>query len=368
MSLMGSIMLAEAPLIPEAASTLAERWEPLFWFIFVITGAATVLVAVLLTYFCFKYRKRAEGEETPRILGSHRLELFWTLTPLVIFLFMFGWGVSVYNYALRVPPDAPEIYIVGKRWMWKVQYPTGQREINEIHLLVGQPVKVTITSEDVIHSVGIPAFRIKTDAVPGRYVSTWYHPTKTGTFHLFCDQYCGEGHSRMVGKVHVLDREQYEQWLLGKTAGDGPLDGSLAWEGRKHFLRLQCSGCHNVGPEQRAPVLEGLYRQRVPLRGGGSVVADEGYIRESILNPNAKVVEGWNYPSIMPTYKGRLAHGELSEEEVLIRLIAFIKTLGPGQTPVRTEEFPPPVGAPAPTLEQPEKGPAPGGAEKKSKD
>jgi cytochrome c oxidase subunit 2 len=269
----------------------------------------------------------------------------------------------VYNEAVHPPEDAPEIFIVGKQWMWKIQYPGGQRVIvgantatfteqdwrdaGVLILPVGRPVKITGTSEDVIHSVGVPAFRMKMDVLPGRYTSTWWHPTKVGEYHFFCDQYCGTQHSQMVGKVRVVEQAEYDQWLNERA------EGSLALEGRKLFLKLQCLGCHSNDAEARAPVLEALYRKRVPLKGGGSVVADESYIRESILKPRAKVVEGWE--AIMPAYQGQVT------EEDLIKVIAYIRSLQPGDlkdanvVPVRTEQFPPPVGAPT----QPSEGVSP---------
>jgi cytochrome c oxidase subunit 2 len=338
------MFLANIPFLPEQASAQAVRYDYLFWFISIVTGAGTVLVYVLLAYLCAMYRRRGPHDVTPRILGSHKLELFWTVTPLITFLVFFAWGVIVWDETMNPPPDAPEIYVVGKQWMWKIQHPDGTREINELHLLVNQPVKITLTSEDVIHSFGIPAFRDKIDAVPGRYVTTWYHPTKPGRYRLYCDQLCGIGHSQMIGWVHVMEKADYEAWMDGKRPGSGPTDGSLAWQGRQLFLKLQCSNCHYVGG--RAPILEGIWDKYVPIKGGGMKKVDEGYVAESILNPRAKVHEGWE--PIMPTYRGQLKDDSLglSEQEVLIRLIAFIKTLGRGQTPDRTEQFTPPVGAP----------------------
>jgi cytochrome c oxidase subunit 2 len=207
-------------------------------------------------------------------------------------------------------------------------------------------VKLTLTSEDVIHSWGVPAFRDKIDVIPGRYVSTWYLPTKTGRFHLFCDQLCGVGHSQMVGTVVVMKPEEYEAWLNGHyrdgdSPGDNGVDGSLAWEGRKLFFKLQCISCHtrNTAGPQRAPVLEGLYGAEIPVRGQARTVrADEAYIRESILRPRNKVHEGWE--AIMPTFQGQVS------EEDIIKLIAYIRSLRPGDTPTRNEEFPAPLGAP----------------------
>lgn len=341
----GAMFIANIPILPEQASAQAVRYDYLFWFITLVTGAATVLVYILLAYMCTAYKRRGPDDVTPRILGSHKLELFWSATPLVTFLIFFVWGVIVWDETMNPPPDAPEIYVVGKQWMWKIQHPNGVREINELHLQVGKPVKIILTSEDVIHSFGVPAFRDKIDAVPGRYVSTWYQPTKPGRYHLFCDQLCGVGHSQMIGTVVVMEKEEFEAWMNGKRATTaGPTDGSLAWQGRQLFLKLQCSNCHYVGG--RAPLLEGIWGKKVPIKGGGTATVNESYIAESIINPRAKIHEGWE--GIMPRYAGQLKDDSLglSEQETLIRLIAFIKTLGPGQTPDRTESYTPPVGAP----------------------
>jgi cytochrome c oxidase subunit 2 len=325
-------MFADVPLFPERASTVATQVDALFFFLIAVTGSISLLVTVLILYYSVKYRRRGDAVSTPRITGSLKLELFWTLTPLVFFIIMFAWGSLVYTSTALPPADADEVYVVGKQWMWKIQHPEGQREINELHLPVSRPLKLTMTSEDVIHDFAVPAFRQKLDVVPGRYVSTWFLPTKVGSYHLFCSQYCGTNHSGMVGFVHVMEPAAYEQWLNSHA------EGSLALEGRKLFLKLQCVTCHSADPLARAPVLEELYGKRVTLADGRTVIADDSYIRESILLPRAKVVQGWE--PIMPTFQGQVS------EEDLIKLIAFIKSLRRGQTPQRTEQFPAPVGAP----------------------
>jgi cytochrome c oxidase subunit 2 len=326
------IMLAQVPLFPEQASTLAGRVDALFFFLVAVTGGMALLISVLVIYFAVKYRRRAEGEATPRIAGSMRLELFWTITPMFIFIIMFVWGASVYTAATRPPEDALEVFAVGKQWMWKFQHPDGQREINELHVPVGRPIKLTLISEDVIHDFFVPAFRTKVDVLPGRYVHTWFEATRAGDFHLFCSQYCGTNHAGMVGWVRVMEPSAYEAWLNSKV------EGSLALQGRKLFLKLQCITCHSADAHARAPVLEDLYRATVTLSDGRTWLADDAYLRESILYPRAKIVQGWQ--PIMPTFKGQV------NEEELIQLIAYIKSLQRGQTPVRTEDFPPPLGAP----------------------
>jgi len=332
-------MFAQVPLFPERASSMAENVDTFFFFMLTVTGTVALLVFVLVIGFAVKYRRRSENEQTPRIMGARRLEIAWSILPLFVFLVMFGWGVSLFFAQARPPSGATEVFVVGKQWMWKIQHQGGQREINMLHVPVNQAIKLTLTSEDVIHDFGLPEFRTKIDVIPGRYVSTWIQPNKVGRYHIFCDQYCGTGHSYMVGEVVVTEADDYAAWLSQRA------DGSLALEGRKLFLKLQCLSCHSSDARARAPVLEGLYGQTVRLRDGNSVRADEAYLRESILFPAAKVVQGWE--PIMPTFKGQV------NEEELIQLIAYIKSLKPGQTPVRTEDFPAPVGAPT----TPEKGP-----------
>jgi cytochrome c oxidase subunit 2 len=332
-------MFAQVPLFPEQASETAARVDHLLFFLLTVTGIVALLVVVLCLRFMVKYRRRSDSDRTPRITGSPGLEWFWTITPLAIFLIMFFWGASVYDSVTRPPPDATEVFVVGKQWMWKIQHPGGQREINTLHLPVGHATRLTLTSEDVIHDFGMPEFRTKIDVIPGRYVSTWIQPNRAGRYHIFCDQYCGTGHAEMVGTIVVMEPDEFRRWLAQRP------DGSLATKGRQLFLKLQCITCHSADNQAHAPVLENLYRSRVTLRDGGTVIADDQYIRESILVPRAKIVEGWE--PIMPTFKGQV------DEEEIIQLIAFIRSLGRGDTPKRTEEFPAPIGAPTGTDKSP---------------
>jgi cytochrome c oxidase subunit 2 len=347
------MMFADLPLFPEQASTMAERVDALLFFLLGVTGFFMVLIPVLVIYFAVKYRRRVEGERPPRILGSLRLELFWTIVPAILAAIIFVWGADVYYSIARPPDDCIEIYVVAKQWMWKVQHPGGKREMNQLHVPVGRPVKVILTSEDVIHSFFVPAFRIHQDVVPGRYYQAWFEATRVDPngYHLFCSQYCGTDHSGMIGRVYVMEEKDYVNWLNSKA------EGSLALEGRKLFLKLQCVTCHSR-ETQRAPLLEDLYRSRVLLDDGRTVTADEGYIRESILRPRFKVVAGWK--PIMPTFEGQVS------EEDLIKLIAFVKALGPGQTPVRNEAAPQPAVEPGPESAKPSTGPeSPGGSKPK---
>jgi cytochrome c oxidase subunit 2 len=325
-------MLAEIIWYPHQASTAAARVDAFFWYLFAVTGSVGLMVAVLLIGFAIRYRRRPGSATPPPMAGNRRLEAFWTLTPLGFFLSFFVWGAVIYMDAFQAPEDAAVVYGVGKQWMWKFQHPEGQREINELHVPTGRALKLFMTSEDVIHSFFVPDFRLHMDVLPNRYTSVWFRPTRPGVYHLFCSQYCGTNHAGMVGRVYVMEPAEYQQWL------DRHAEGSLALEGRKTFLRYRCLSCHSADGAARAPSLEELYGRRVALRDGRAVVADEAYIRESILDPAAKVVAG--YEPIMPTFRG-----QVSEDEI-IQLIAFIRSLGRGQTPPRVEGYPPPTATP----------------------
>jgi cytochrome c oxidase subunit II len=307
-------MFSNLPFFPEQASTMAKRVDALYFFLLSVSGFFAVLIALLLVVFAFKYRRRSESERPPTIHGSLRLELAWTLIPFALTMVMFVWGASLYVALARPPDDALQVYVVGKQWMWKLQHLEGRREINELHVPVGRSVKLTMTSEDVIHSFFVPAFRVKQDVVPGRYSTLWFEATKVGSYHLFCAEYCGTQHSGMIGQVVVMEPAEYQTWLSGAAAS-----GSLASAGAALFEQLGCVTCH-VGPGARGPQLAGLFGKRVQLQNGQTVTADEAYIRESILDPRAKLVAG--YQPLMPTFKG------LVSEEGLMQLIAYIKEQG----------------------------------------
>jgi cytochrome c oxidase subunit 2 len=318
---------------PEQASTTAADVDRVFFFLCSVCGAVGLLVAVLLIYFAVRYRMRpGQVGPPPKTDPSRPLEWFWTLTPLGFFVVMFVWGAVVYFDAFRAPDDAATVYGVGKQWMWKFQHPEGQREINALHVAVGQPVRLVMTSEDVIHSFFVPEFRVHMDVLPERFTSVWFKPTLAGEYHLFCSQFCGTNHAGMVGTVTVMEPAEYQRWLHLRA------EGSLALEGRKTFLKYRCLSCHSADEHARAPVLEELYGKPVRLRDGRTVLADEGYLRESILDPGAKIVAG--YEDIMPTFRG-----QVSEDEI-IALIAFIRALPRGGTPPRVESYPPPTTTP----------------------
>jgi len=244
-----------------------------------------------------------------------KLELVWTIIPFFIAMGIFVWGASIYYTIYHSPKEALEIYVVAKQWMWKFQHLDGQREINELHVPVGRKVKITMTTEDVIHSFFVPAFRVKLDVVPGKYSTIWFEATKPGRYHLFCAEYCGTSHSGMIGWIDVMEASEYQAWLAG-----GAGEGSLASSGEKLFQQLACVTCHRSDAQGRGPVLQGLFGKEVQFQDGNKTVVDEAYIRESILNPRAKIVAG--FQPIMPTFQGQIT------EEQLLQLIAYIKSIG----------------------------------------
>ncbi|MGE5648098.1 MAG: cytochrome c oxidase subunit II [Acidobacteriota bacterium] len=298
------------PLWPTAASAQARNVDALFAFELASAALVTLLIFGLILFFGIRYRRRAPGERPRAIRGNIGLETLWSALPLVIFLIFFFWGASIFYANGNPPKDSTQIYVVGKQWMWYVQHPSGRREINEVHIPAGRNVQFILTSQDVIHSFFMPAFRIKKDAVPGMYTTEWVRATKTGAFHLFCAEYCGTSHSRMRGTVYVMNPADYEHWLNG-GAGE-----TMAQAGAELYRRLGCVNCHGV----LAPNLNGLYMKGVGLADGRVAIADEAYLRESIVDPGAKIVAG--YPNLMPSFQG-----EVSEDGIL-QLIAYIKSLG----------------------------------------
>ncbi|HEY1404709.1 MAG TPA: cytochrome c oxidase subunit II [Pyrinomonadaceae bacterium] len=311
------MQLPRLPFTPEQASTVSGEVDALYTYLVAITLFFSVLVTVLIFYFAVKYRRRSENELPQPIAGSIKLETMWTVIPFLISMTIFVWGASLYFTLYRPPKDAIEIFVVGKQWMWKFQHTEGQREINELHVPVGAKVKLTMTTEDVIHSFAVPAFRIRSDVVPGRYTFAWFEATKTGRYHLFCTEYCGTNHSGMNGWVEVMEPTAYQAWLSG-GGSDSP-----AAQGEKLFQSLGCATCHRADTQGRGPVLTGVFGKPQRVAGGQDVSVDEAYIRESIVNPTAKVVEG--FQPIMPSYQGQVS------EEQLLQLIAYIRSLGAPQ-------------------------------------
>lgn len=309
-------------LFPNQASTISVEVDHLLYFLLAVSVFFTVLIFVSIAYFAIRYRRRSEHEIPRAVHTGLTLEIVWSVIPFGLTMVMFTWGASIFFKESRPPDNALQIYVVAKQWMWKLQHMDGQREINELHVPLGRPIRLTMASEDVIHSFFVPDFRVKQDVVPGRYTTIWFQPTKPGKYHLFCAEYCGTNHSGMIGWIYVMEPQDFQAWLSG-----GGAMGSLAENGQKLFQDLACGNCHKPDKTGRCPNLAGLYGSTVQLAGGGSVKFDEAYIRESILQPNAKVVAG--YQPIMPTFQG------LVTEEGLLQLIEYIKSIGPqpGATP-----------------------------------
>jgi cytochrome c oxidase subunit II len=309
-------------LFPDAASSIAGTVDGLYAYMVLVSAFFSLLIAFLVVFFAVKYRRK--GNEVPpqadeHSLGGMVLEIVWSVIPLGLSLIMFAWGASIFFTESRPPADSMEIYVTGKQWMWKIQHNEGAREINELHVPVNRDIRLTLTSEDVIHDFYVPAFRTKTDVVPGRYTTEWFRPTKVGEYHIFCAEYCGTKHSGMIGTVYVMNEGDYDKWL---AQGSG--EGSMAEQGESLFNQLGCGTCHPsvLNKENgRCPNLNGLFGTTVILKDGSRVRADESYIRESVLYPQAKIVAG--YDDIMPTFKG------LISEDGLLKLVEYIKSIGP---------------------------------------
>src|SRR2546421_5874542 len=317
------------PFVPESASTVSSEVDALYFYISGVTVFFTLLIAGIITFFVIRYRRRNPFEIPRPIEGSHKLETLWSVIPLIIAMTFFVWGAKVYFQMYRPAQNAIEVYVVGKQWMWKFQHATGQREINELHVPVGHKVKLIMTTEDVIHDVFVPAFRIKADVVPGKYTTEWFEATKPGTYNFFCAEYCGMNHSGMRGYVVVMEPTEYENWLSGNTGQTSP-----AAAGRNLFESLGCVSCHGANAEGgRGPALIGVFGSKVVLNSGQTVTADEGYIRESILNPQAKIVTGFG--PIMPSFQGQ------GSEERLLQVVAYLKSLSSPRPETPTAKPPP---------------------------
>jgi cytochrome c oxidase subunit II len=306
-------MFDNFPLWPAQGAAGAAAVDALYVFLVALSAFMCAAIFTMIVVFAVKYR-RHPGVEAEQIEGSTALEITWSVIPMGIFLFIFAWGAFLFFKERTPPRGATEVYVVAKQWMWKLQHEEGQREINELHIPVGRDVKLIMTSQDVIHSFYVPAFRVKQDVLPGRYTNLWFHPTRPGTYHLFCSQYCGTQHSGMIGQIVVMEPAQYEAWLGG---GAGAV--SLAVTGKTLFSELGCITCHRTDTQGRGPDLVGAFGKPVMLEDGRIVVADENYIRESILTPAAKVVKG--FKPIMPVFQGLLS------DEQLNALVAYVKSL-----------------------------------------
>jgi cytochrome c oxidase subunit 2 len=322
--------LTNFALFPPEASKIAPESDALFFFMVLVSLVGLTIVILLVAGFSILYRKERHPKAV-QIEGSTLLEATWTIIPLGLFLIMFVWGALLYFRIYTPPANAMNIYVVGKQWMWKVEHPGGQHEINSLHVPVNEPVQLTLISQDVFHSFSIPAFRVKREAIPGRYTTMWFEADKVGTYHLFCTQYCGTNHSQMIGQVVVMSPDDFKQWLADSTSG-----ASLAQNGERLFSSLSCNACHNTRPDARGPSLVGVYGSQLRLANGQTVTVDDGYLRQAILDPSEHVTEG--FVPIMPTYQGQIS------EDGVIDLVEYIRNLSSGyrlQQTLNTTELPP---------------------------
>jgi len=308
-------------LFPDAASSIAGTVDGLYAYMVLVSAFFSLLIAVLVVYFAIKYRRKDDHVPKPvdeHSIGGMLLEIVWSVIPLGLSLVMFAWGASIFFTESRPPADSLEVFVTGKQWMWKIQHAEGAREINELHIPINRDIRLTMTSEDVIHDFYVPAFRTKADVLPGRYTTEWFKPTELGQFHIFCAEYCGTKHSGMIGTVTVMTEQDYDKWL---ATGSG--EGSMAEQGQALFNQLGCGNCHAslINKETgRCPNLNGLFGTTVTLKDGSQVRFDEAYIRESVLYPQSKIVAG--YDDIMPTFKGLLT------EDGLLKVVEYVKSLG----------------------------------------
>jgi cytochrome c oxidase subunit 2 len=328
------------PIFPPQASSISSEVDSLALLMLILSLLIAVSIFVLIVFFCVKYRRRAGNEIGQPDRHTMAVEITWTVIPLALCMIPFIWGARVYLEQAQPPSDAVEVYVVAKQWMWKTEQPGGQEEINALHVPTGRPVKLTMTSQDVIHSFFVPAFRVKADVLPGRYTTAWFTATQPGDYMLFCSQYCGTDHAAMTGRVIAMKPGDYANWL-NESAGAYQ---SPAAQGRKLFQQYGCVDCHEAN---RAPSLQGLYGQPVLLSDGSTVIADDNYIRQKLLTPAASVPVG--YAPIMPSFAGRL-----SDEDIL-NLIAYIKSIGP--SPLNSVPLPQPV-LPVPSVAVPFPSPA----------
>ena len=307
--------IAQIQFFPDQASEMAGQVDTLLVWLILLTGSVTFGIAAVMIFFLAKYRKRATADRTPPKAENLAVEVTWSVIPFFIFLGLFGWGAKIYFEESIDPKNALEVHVIGKQWMWKLEHLQGKREINQLHIPLGQTVKLVMTSQDVIHSFFIPAFRIKEDVLPGRYTTQWFKATKAGTYSLFCAQYCGTNHALMIGQVIAMTPTDFAAWL--KT---GRETVSVAQRGEQLFHSFGCSGCHAAQAAVRAPLLEGIYGSQVPLADGRIVHADERYLRDCILLPNTQIVAGFD--PVMPSFQGRVS------EDDLFAIITYLKSIG----------------------------------------
>ena len=305
---------ASLSLWPQAASASAVETDHLIFLFTLLTLLLVVPVFLAISFFAIRYR---DGIKVVRVRVENRdrmLELGWMIIPFVLTLIFFAWGARMFDTHRHAPPNAIAIQAIGRQWMWKFQHPGGQAEINNLHVPVGEPVLITMISQDVIHSLYIPALRIQMETLPGRYTQLWFKADTTGRFHILCSEFCGTDHSKMAGILTIMAPAAFQDWLEGAGSNQ-----DLAAAGSRLFSTYGCSGCHDSGATVRAPSLAGVWGHAVPLQGGGTILADASYIHDKIYNPDNHLIAG--YKQIMPSFKG------LIPEDDMTRLVAYIERL-----------------------------------------
>ncbi len=305
---------------PVAASDYADEWQNLWGYLIGVSVFFTVAICAVIVFFAIKYRRRSDADRPEATKDGKLLEILGSVIPFVLVMIMFFWGAKLYFDARMPPKDAIEILVTGKQWMWKMQHPNGKREINDLHVPVGVPIRLTMTSEDVIHSFYLPDFRKKMDVVPGKYTQMWFHPREEGQYHLFCAEYCGSEHALMVGRLHVVSPAKYEEFLSSggrgamaeAAASDDPVvAGKAVWE-------ANCVVCHS-GPGGIGPNIHKAFGTMRELETGESILMDEAYVRNSIINPNDDIAKG--YPAAMTSFKGQLSSTQINQ------VIAYLKSV-----------------------------------------
>lgn len=306
------------PIQPPQASSLAKEHDAIFFALSTLTAVFTLIVVIAVIIFAVRYRRGSKASRANPKYEDLRMELTWTIIPLLLGLVMFYFGARLYVRQRTPPPNSEEIFVIGKQWMWHVQHPNGVRENNTLHIPIGRPVKLTMISQDVIHAFYVPAFRTQMYVVPGRYTQMWFNATEPGQYHLFCNLYCGTQHSEMGGVVIAMPAREYAQWLA--NGGNSTPTLTMAQAGAKLYSKLACNNCHGIKDTPRAPSLVGIYGRKRTFTNAAPTVADEAYLRESILRPWERITSG--YGQEMPTYEGQLTEAEVLD------LVTYLKSMG----------------------------------------
>lgn len=308
------------PVTPPQASEQSVGYDAIFYVILALTVFFTVVVMALVLFFSIKYRVGSKANRDRPQHENLKIEIAWSLPPLLLGLVIFAWGAVAFVNGRRPPANALEIFVVGKQWMWHVQHTNGVRENNTLHVPLGVPIKITMISQDVLHALYLPAFRVQRHVEPGQYTQMWFTPTKTGRYYMFCAMHCGTQHSEMGGYVYVMPQNEYAQWLANGGTNVAPPERTMAASGHRLYKQLNCGSCHGEKDTEKGPSIYGLPGKIRKFSSGATMVADDAYLRNSILNPYDHVVTG--YINTMPAYKGQLT------EEQILNLIAYMKTLG----------------------------------------